>query len=183
MTEVREDQEAAIRPFRKAEPAMIAEFVEQIPAHDLLFLDRDLRNPRVIEAWRRASDSGEIDSLMAIADGKIVGTVAVLKDPLSWSAHVAEIRLLVLPEWRHKGLGRTLLESSMARAIEGGAAKLTARMTPDQVAAITLFEEEGFRGEAMLLDHVRDDSGQAHDLAVLSLDVVKAAAKREALEG
>jgi hypothetical protein len=55
-----------------------------------------------------------------------------------------------------------------------------ARMTPDQRGAIALFEEMGFRGEAMLRDHVRDREGKVHDLAILSLDVARMEAQHGA---
>ena len=74
-----------------------------------------------------------------------------------------------------------MLEKSIDYAVKGGATKLTARMTPDQTGAITLFEEMGFIGEALLHDHVRDDNGRFHDLAILSLDVARAAARRTVL--
>ena len=38
----------------------------------------------------------------------------------------------------------------------------------------------GFRGEAMLRDHVRDSEGKVHDLAILSLDVARAEAQHGA---
>ena len=110
----------------------------------------------------------------------IVATTASIRDPLGWSPHVCEIRVLVLPVLRGKGLGRVLLERCVAAAIGGGATKLVARMTPDQVGAITLFEESGFRAEALLRDHVRDEAGAMHDLAILSLDPARAAARQAA---
>ena len=82
---------------------------------------------------------------------------------------------------RGKGLGRALLEASITLAREAGSTKLMARMTPDQRGAITLFEESGFRGEAMLRDHVQGRDGALHDLAILSLDVGRGDAKREAM--
>ena len=159
----------------------IARFVSRIPLHDLLFIDRDIRQPKVLAAWRKAIERGSAHSLVAVAEGEIVATTALIREPQGWSAHVTEVRLLVLPDWRGKGVGRALLEASVAQAIAGGAAKLTARMTPDQRGAITLFEETGFRGEALLRDHVRDTEGRAHDLAILSLDVAVAEARRDAL--
>jgi len=170
-----------IRRFKRADAAAVASFAGALPDHDLLFLSRDLRHPRVIEAWLNAVESGEIESLVAVADDRVVGTTAIVCDPLGWSAHVAELRLLVTPAMRGCGLGRALLDASMALAQATGATKLVARMTPDQRGAITLFEEAGFRGEAMLRDHVRDRTGALHDLAILSLDTARAASMRSAL--
>ena len=163
--------------------AAIQAFVAKVPLHDLLFLDRDIREPKVLAAWRRAIEQGTINSLVSIANDEIVATTAVIRDPLSWSAHVADLRLLVLPGWRGKGVGRALLEASIQQAIAQGATKLTARMTPDQIGAITLFEETGFRGEALLRDQVCDTSGQLHDIAVLALNVSQDLARKQAFSG
>jgi L-amino acid N-acyltransferase YncA len=171
----------SIRPFARADAAGVAEFAAGLPEHDLLFLSRDIKHARVIEAWTDALAAGEIESLVATADDVVVATTAIVRDTLGWSPHVAEIRLLVSPTMRGKGLGRALLDANINLAREAGATKLTARMTPDQRGAITLFEEAGFRGEAMLRDHVKGRDGTLHDLAILSLDVARSEAKRGAL--
>ena len=170
----------AIQSMADCDDLAVQAFVDKVPVHDLLFLDRDIRQPKVLAAWRRAIEGGAVHSLVAVADNEIVATTAVIKDPLSWSAHVADVRLLVLPESRGQGVGRTLLEASIEHAISQGATKLTARMTPDQRGAITLFEESGFRGEALLRDQVRDTNGDLHDIAVLSLDAGQEMARKAA---
>jgi L-amino acid N-acyltransferase YncA len=164
----------SIRPFARADAAAVGAFAASLPEHDLLFLSRDIKHARVIEAWLEAVNAGEIESLLAVSDDGVIATTAIVKDTLGWSPHVAEIRLLVSPSMRGKGLGRALLDASIRLAVESGATKLTARMTPDQRGAITLFEETGFRTEAMLRDHVKDRSGAVHDLAILSLDAGRA---------
>jgi L-amino acid N-acyltransferase YncA len=175
----------SIRPYARADATGVAEFAASLPEHDLLFLSRDIKHARVIEAWTDAVNAGEIDSLVATAmvegTDTVVATTAIVRDLLGWSPHVAEVRLLVSPTMRGKGLGRALLDASIDLAREGGATKLVARMTPDQRGAITLFEEAGFRGEAMLRDHVKGRDGTLHDLAILSLDVDRGDARREAL--
>ncbi len=50
--------------------------------------------------------------------------------------------------------------------------KLTARMMLDQAGAINVFEEMGFKKEAMLIDHVKDSEGKKHDLLMMSHDVM-----------
>ncbi|MGN6499590.1 MAG: GNAT family N-acetyltransferase [Tsuneonella sp.] len=171
------DSETTIRAFRSSDRAALERFVVDLPAHDLLFLARDLRHPKVIEAWVDGVEAGEIASFVALDGDRVIATTANIRDPLSWSRHVCEIRLLVLPEARRHGIGRALLDRAVQRALADGATKLVARRTPDQVGAITLFEESGFRGEALLASHVRDDEGRSHDLAILALDPAREAAK------
>ena len=160
-----------IRTFERGDVVAVSQFAASLPVHDLLFLSRDIQHARVIEAWQQAIADGEIDSLVAVDGDVVVGTSAIVRDPLSWSPHVAEIRLLVSPSMRGHGLGRMLLEQSIRIAGERGVLKVIARMTPDQRGSIALFEETGFRGEAMLRDHVRDRDGKVFDLAILSLDL------------
>lgn len=167
-----------VRAFERDDMLAVGQFAAALPAHDLLFLSRDIQHARVIEAWQQAIVDGEIDSLIALDGYDVVATTAIVRDPLSWSSHVAEIRLLVAPALRGHGLGRLLLAESIRIAAERGAIKLIARMTPDQRGSITLFEENGFRGEAMLRDHVRDREGNVFDLAILALDLRRSGSVR-----
>ena len=169
-----------IRRFAPSDRDAMLAFANTLPEHDLLFLGRDLKHPRVVEAWQAAIEEGWIDSLIAENDGHFVGTAALVRDPLGWSAHVGEIRLLVAPGRRGAGIGRDLLEAIYAVAMERGLAKLTAQMTPDQIGSVMLFESLGFRAEALLKDQVRDRAGTTYDLAVLSQEVSRVAAQHRA---
>jgi GNAT superfamily N-acetyltransferase len=160
-----------LNTFQPGDMEAMEIFAQTVPVHDLLFLGRDIQHPKVIRAWAMAILEGDIVSLIAWLGNKIVGTSAIVRDRLSWSPHVAELRLLVSEDVRGLGLGRCLLQHSFALAVDSGAEKLMARMTPDQKGAISMFEEMGFRGEAMLRDHVRDRNGEVHDLAIYSLNV------------
>jgi L-amino acid N-acyltransferase YncA len=162
--------------------ALVA-LVATLPAHDLLFLRRDISQPKVVDAWMRALDAGELASLVARdSGGEMVGCTAIITDALSWSRHVGELRVLVSPAWRGKGLGRVLMQECFAEALELGLKKLVAQMTTDQRAAIAVFEEMGFRAEALLAKHVADREGRLHDLVLLSHDA-DAVALRHQLYG
>ena len=101
---------------------------------------------------RRAAN-GAADRLDRRLRGEeILGCVALVRDPLSWSPHVGELRILVSQNARAKGLGRQLLQEGFRKALRLDLKKLIAQMTVDQQAAIALFEELGFRGEALLKD-------------------------------
>ena len=158
----------------------LADFVAQLPPHDLLFLRRDISQPKVIAAWMQAIAEGRLHSLAVREAGVLVGCTAIVVDTLSWSRHVGELRVLVAPVWRGRGLGRLLVQQCFAQALDLGLEKLVAQMTVDQVAAIAVFEELGFRAEALLRDHVKDRDGQLHDLALLSHDVAAVQSRLEA---
>jgi RimJ/RimL family protein N-acetyltransferase len=158
----------------------LAAFAAALPAHDLLFLRRDISQPKVIAAWMQAIAEGRLHSLAVREAGVLVGCSAIVVDALSWSRHVGELRVLVAPAWRGKGLGRVLIQQCFAQALDLGLDKLVAQMTADQVAAIAVFEELGFRAEALLRDHVKDRDGQLHDLALLSHDVAAVQSRLQA---
>ena len=163
-----------LRPFVRADADAIVAFAAKMPLHDLLFLSRDIREPRVVSAWLDQAESGQITSTVALdADGAILGCTALVRDEYSWSRHVGDVRLLLLPEGRGTGLGRVLAEHCIATARDLGLAKLTVRMTPDQSAALKVFEDMGFRPEALLRDHVQDSDGVTHDIAIMALDLMR----------
>lgn len=170
----------AIRAPQAGDEAAMARFAAAASAHDLLFLARDIRQPKVLAAWLAAQTSGEIQSFIALDGDEVAAMVAAHSDRLGWSAHVWDIRLLVGADWRGKGLGRVLLDRAIGAASAAGAMRLTARMTPDQTAAITLFEESGFRAEALLRGQLRDAEGRSHDLALLAMDLETQSARRAA---
>ena len=164
-----------------AAEAEVLAFANTLPPHDLLFLRRDITEPRVLSAWARQLETGEITSLLArSAEGEMLGCTAVVTDEHSWSPHLGELRVLVAPAGRDRGLGRLLIQESFLIALGLGLQKLTAQMTPDQTGAINVFEDMGFKAEALLKDHVIDQAGEKHDIVILSHDVERFQSQLEA---
>lgn len=169
----------SIRWMGAGDGPAVRRFAEAVPLHDLLFLQRDIRQPRVIEAWLQQIAGGQIRSLLAVAGDDVKGCTAIVRDEFSWSPHVAEIRVLTAPTMRGSGLGRLLAQDSLLAAQEQGAEKVFVRLTPDQGAALTVFEDMGFHPEALLRDHVRDAAGQTHDIAIMALDLNRQSSRHE----
>lgn len=169
-----------IRPMRASDEAAVLAFAQKLPVHDLLFLPRDISQPKVLAAWIKEIDRGVLTSLLAVRGNEVLGCAALVRDPLSWSAHVGGIRVVVSRDVRGQGVGRALSQEVFALALSLGLERLTAQMTVDQIGAITIFEGLGFRGEALLRNHVRDRDGALHDIVVLGHDVAQARAALEA---
>lgn len=162
-----------IEPMRAADGPAVGAFIAALPAHDLLFLSKDVTNPKVLAAWMEGLVSGRVHSLVARDGDAIVGCTALVTETLTWSRHVGELRVLVSPAARGQGLGRELVQECFRTALALGLEKLCVRMTVDQQAAIASFEGIGFRAEALLRKHVRDRDGKDHDVAILSHDVAE----------
>jgi len=172
--------EIEFRLMSRADEAAVLDFAQKLPTHDLLFLPRNISEPKVLSAWINEIERGDITSLLAVKDGKVVGCGTLVRDPHSWSPHVGEIRMVVSSDVRGQGVGRALSQETFALALGGGLQKLSVQMTVDQRAAIALFESLGFKAEALLRDHVRDVGGKTHDIVVLGHNIAQFQAQLEA---
>lgn len=165
------DGEVLLRLMTVDDGDALLRFANALPAHDLLFLRRDITRQDGIDAWLADIRRGRITSVLALDGDEVLGYATVHRTELDWSRHVAEVRMLVSEKGRGRNLGRLLVKTAFAVAIEQGVEKLFARMTLDQMGARTLFEELGFRPEALLKDEVKDRNGKKHDLLILSHDI------------
>ncbi|HMN20940.1 MAG TPA: GNAT family N-acetyltransferase [Ottowia sp.] len=170
----------AIDRMTPADQGDLVRFIAALPPEDLLFVPRDITHPKVIDAWMQALQTGHIASLTARVDGVLVGCTSIYTDRMSWSRHVGELRVLVAAGTRGQGIGRALIQECFLQALELGLAKLVAHMTTNQARAIAVFEDLGFRPEALLSGHVADRAGALHDLVILSHDVRAVAARHAA---
>jgi len=172
--------EIEFRLMSRADEAAVLDFARELPAHDLLFLPRNISQSKVLSAWINEIERGDITSLLAVKAGKVVGCSALVRDPYCWSPHVGEIRMVVSPDVRGQGVGRALSQETFTLALGAGLEKLSLQKTVDQQAAIALFESLGFKAEALLRDHVRDVGGKKYDIVVLGHNVAQVRAQLEA---
>ena len=61
------------RLMTRADEAAVLDFARKLPTHDLLFLPRNISEPKVLSAWVNEIERGAFTSLLAIKDGKVVG--------------------------------------------------------------------------------------------------------------
>jgi L-amino acid N-acyltransferase YncA len=161
-----------LRPLETGDKDTILTFARTLHPHDLLFLRRDITQPEIVDAWLENVASARYETVVAVGErGEVMGYATVASDGLSWTRHVAELRVLVAVEMRGQRLGRLLTEQAFGLAKRRGVRKMMAQMTTDQRAAIQVFKRMGFRPEAKLHNQVMDRDGLLHDLQIMSLDV------------
>ena len=168
-------QRVTLRLMDASDGDGILAFARALPEHDLLFLRRDITQAEQVETWVRRIEAGVTTSLLVLdQDDSIAGYATVDGSDLPWSQHVAELRVLVGPTLRGRGIGRLLTEEAFRIALGMGVDKIIGQMTVDQHEAIAVFRSLGFQPEALLRDHVKDREGEKHDLVILSHDVAAA---------
>ena len=157
-----------IRRIEPGDRAALERFLDEIPDADRTFLKEDVADPDVVAAWVLPGDARSI----AVEGGDVVGYVAVIALH-GWSSHVGEVRIVVDPDHRGRGVGQALARHAVLEALELGVAKLVVEVIADQEALIGMFVALGFEPEALLIDHVRDRSGELRDLLVLAHTVAE----------
>ena len=155
-----------IRPIEAGDSPALSAFFERIPESDRTFLKEDVGDPRVLADWV-APGAGRV---IAVEEGDVVGAVAVMR-LVGWSSHVGEVRLVVDPGHRGRGLGRSLARQAVLDSVDMDLRKLVVEVIADQASLIAMFRSLGFEPEALLTDHVRDRSGEMRDLIVLANSV------------
>jgi len=155
--------------IRRPEPDdrdALVRFIERIPEADRTFFKEDVGDTSIIERWLQPGPAHAV----ALIDGEVVGWLSLV--PLhGWSSHVGEIRLIVDPAHRGRGIGRLLARQAVLEAVELGLEKMVVEVIAVQEPTISMFRSLGFDPEALLTDHVRDRTGELRDLMVLSHSV------------
>ena len=91
--------------------------------------------------------------LVALDGDRIVGRLSLARDPHPASAHVADLGMMVAASHRRRGIGRQLLDASVAWARAAGVEKLELHVFPWNEPAIRLYEDFGFEREGLRRRH------------------------------
>ena len=140
-------------------------FFGDLPEGDLTFIKEEVTDPETVRSWATGDSAG--GRWVAVDDDEVTGYVAVRPLP-GWSDHVGELRLVVAPVRRGSGLGRELARRALVEAVRSGLRKIVVEVVAEQGAALALFSDLGFSGEALLRDHIRDRNGEVRDLMLLA---------------
>jgi L-amino acid N-acyltransferase YncA len=155
-----------IRELEATDRDAVERFVARVPEGDRTFFKEDVEAPEVLEAWTRPG----MARVVAVEGGEVVGYLAVVPQH-GWSSHVGEVRVIVDPDRRGRGIGRALARRAVIEAAELDLCKMVVEVVADQEATIAMFRSLGFDPEALLTDHVRDQSGALRDLMILAHSV------------
>jgi ribosomal protein S18 acetylase RimI-like enzyme len=152
-----------IKQLEPSDRDAIERFLARVPEGDRTFFKENVETPEVVDAWTRPGPA----RALAVEGGDVVGYGAVV--PLhGWSSHVGEVRVIVDPDHRGRGIGRALARRAVIDAIDLAVTKMVVEVIANQEPTVALFRSLGFDPEALLTDHVRDQAGEVRDLMILA---------------
>lgn len=96
--------------------------------------------------------------MVALAGAKVFGWCDVRREFFPSRAHRGTLGMGLLPEWRGRGIGRRLLEATLAQARRSGFKRIELDVYADNQRAIALYEKAGFVREGIVRDASLIDS-------------------------
>ena len=112
--------------------------------------------------------AGGAPHFVAVADGKVGGWCDVAVRPRSTQRHSGILGMGVISEYRGKGIGRALMQATLAAAKASGIRRIELMVRVDNKPARRLYESFGFVAEGLCKRHMCID-GQFIDSWLMAL--------------
>lgn len=147
------------------------DFFSRVSISDLLIYQDDLAKLNNIENWITTLNNGQRFQLVAFSNNKIVAKGTLNSEGPLWS-HAAELKLIVDPLYREKGLGSQLFNILLYEGLKRHFQKIVIRYVPENSSFVKILDHYGFKPESVLNINVKDDtSGIARDLVIASFSL------------
>ena len=168
---LKDGSKARLRPLRKDDEKGFHEFFLAVPEPERMFIKHRVVDPEVIRDWCRHIDLGRNLPLLALMDGKIVGDATLHQQLGGWKRHIGRVSILVLPQYRGRGLARALISEIVDIARHLGLERVEAEFIGEQEAAIKMFAMLGFSNLLRLEDYVKDMQAIKHEYVLMGLNL------------
>ncbi|MBU6411400.1 MAG: GNAT family N-acetyltransferase [Verrucomicrobiota bacterium] len=168
---LRDGTTATLRPLRAQDEKEFHQLFLDIPEPERMFIKHRVTDIEVVRDWCRDIDYGRNLPLVALMGRKIVGDATLHQQLGGWKRHIGRVSVLVHPNYRGRGLARTLVSEIVEIARHAGLEKVEAEFIGEQEAAIKMFALLGFSQLLRLEDYVKDMQAVSHDYILMGLEL------------
>ncbi len=161
------EAEQVVRPAGRDDVDQLLDLLETVASEGRWIgteapVDREARRRQLSET---VEGSDRAARFVAEAGGALVGNLWV--DLRTYG--VADLGMLVAPEWRRRGVGSALMEAGIDWARAAGSHKVVLQLWPHNHAALALYRKFGFVQEGLLRRHYPRRNGELWDALVMGL--------------
>ncbi len=167
-SETIDGRKVTFRLMTPEDRAVVQKFARTLTNADLMYLRNDITNPKVVDEWIYNIQANLTVTVLVKDNRKVIGYGSLHHNGLMWTKHLGELRILVEPDARHKGLGRRLAGEIFHVGKEMGLSRIFVQIAANQPRVRALFERMGFQPEATLRDWIMARDGSTHDLLIMS---------------
>jgi RimJ/RimL family protein N-acetyltransferase len=160
-----------LRPLEATDELAFHEFFLAVPNQERMFIKHRVTEPEVIRDWCRNIDLGRNLPLLACQNGQIIGDATLHQQLGGWKRHIGRVSVLIHPNFRGRGLAKTMVSEIIDLARQLGLEKLEAEFIGEQEAAMKVFALLGFTTLARLPGYVKDMQAVTHDYVLMGLDL------------
>jgi len=165
---LKDGQEALMRHLEKSDEARLRMFYACIPEPDRWYMRYDVTDPEVLRKWIDGIGSGTVYSIVALAGDVITAHASLHLRSFGYTAHVGRLRIMVLPEYRHKRLGTWMLLDLIQLGMDKGLSEIRADFVAGiEDAAIESAVKLDFFKRAVLEAYAKDPEGRRHDMIIM----------------
>ena len=166
---LKDGSKSRLRPLRKDDEKGFHEFFLAVPEPERMFIKHRVTEPQIIRDWCQHIDLGRNLPLLALMDGKVIGDATLHQQLGGWRRHIGRVSVLVLPQYRGRGLARAMIGEIVQLARNLGLERIEAEFIGEQEAAIQMFAMLGFSNLLRLEDYVKDMQAISHDYVLMGL--------------
>lgn len=157
-----------VRPLQRHDQQALLDFFRNVPAQDRWWLREDVTDPAVVRRWITDLDYDRVLPLVALTDSQIIADATLHRRNFGARHHIGEVRVVVAPAYRGRGLAYALIAELVEIATAAGLSRLEAEIVARaQSGALEAVEQLGFEQVAVVPEHLVDPAGVPHDVIYL----------------
>ena len=159
------------RPIEPGDKEALCKLFSRIPESDLLIYKDDVRRVENIENWFTGNNYKKVLQLVGLMKNSIVVKGTLHSVGPYWS-HAAELKLIVDPEYRGKGLGSQFFNVLLYEGLKHHFQKIIVRYIPDNISFKKILNHYGFKPETVLRYYAKNESPSiTKDLVIASFSL------------
>jgi GNAT superfamily N-acetyltransferase len=167
---LRDGGKVRLRPLEEGDEQALLDFFLGIPEDERFFLKEDVTAPEVVARWVRERDYARALPLLALDGSTVVADAVLIRRRGNSRSHIGELRVVVTPAYRERGLGTALIRELCDIADDAGLEKAMFELVADrEQEAVRAAEWLGFLRVATIEGGAIDTLGHHHDVVLMAM--------------